>query len=342
MKNVVFEQYNQLLSICSEISKLWQEDNYDSNVFYKSVLKSSQGANFSALADIENQMYLLEEPYVRRLQHPSTFSDFNFQIYNDGRFFVEILNWYSGHVNPHDHDFTAVQYQLKGKALNVLYDFEENERKGAITTGVRRIKDVVNWSTGGSSVVKFGDEDPHAVFHLNEPSTSLLIRTLPTPRAGFQNNYFPNFKAKYYVNDAAQRKKLTSLDLIRNDESSFSRMFWYYFENQSISENLFMMIKLSDILVSIRYSYILSKVSEISCDYFMVVKSVIKENAANKIKRLAHSLSDEQIDEKRELFTIASFGGSVDASYRKLLTNRYQNVQNYDSISNHVEVLMYE
>ncbi len=332
-------EYKNLLDTCDRISKNWKEKNYNSETFFQSVEEEVDSLDLSFLADIDNQMYLLENPYVRNLQHNSTFSDFNFQIYNDGRFFIEILNWYGGHVNPHDHDFSALQFQLKGNAINVIHDFQDHKIEGALTFGERKIREVHEWKEGDRSVVRFGDLDPHGVFHLNEPSTSLLIRTVPTPRAGFQNNYFKDLKAKYYVNSYPQRKKLTSLRLLTTNLNKFRELFWFFFKNQSYSENFFMILKMAPYLTKPDFNDILNKISQINEEYYIIVSSSISEFSASKVKSFAHHLSNDYIEDKKCLFIIASLSRKSDNKHVGNYS-RLSNINNFIDIESHVEILM--
>ncbi|MGE0528984.1 MAG: hypothetical protein AB7P49_18145, partial [Bdellovibrionales bacterium] len=221
-------------------------------------------------------------------QHRSTFSDLHFQAFHNGRFLVEILNWAGSHVNVHDHDFSGVQFQLKGSSLNVVYDFTPQEQVGALRFGTLKVRRAEFWRQGDRSVVRHGDLDPHGVFHLSHPTTSLLIRTVPTPRLGSQSNYFPTLSAHYYVNNDVQRKKLTGLALLaEHSYADFQSHLEQFLASQSLAENFFMLLKLGDLILSERSAPILARYAERGTRESSVVKSVIYNTGIDFFKTRA-------------------------------------------------------
>jgi len=250
--------YQDILNLMNKIESSWQKTGFKIDNFSSIVWEKTDKFDFSPLGDVSNQLKLLELSEVRHQQHLSTFSDMHFQIYHNGRFLIEILNWSGSHVNAHDHDFSAVQFQLKGDSLNVLYDFKPQEDLGSLHFGNLKVREAILWKEGGRSVVRPGCLDPHAVFHIGQPTTSLMIRTIATPYLGAQKNYFPTLAANYYVSNAIQRKKLTGLRLMSDSSASeFRRMLLGYLNSQSLAENFFMLVKLSPVLFQKNFADIL-------------------------------------------------------------------------------------
>ena len=102
--------YRDLEQAMSRIETKWQKENYSTEMFPEIAWEETSGFDFSPLGEINNQMKLMDMPGVRIQQKPSSFSDLYIQVFHNGRFMVEILNWWGGHVNVHDHDFSAVQF----------------------------------------------------------------------------------------------------------------------------------------------------------------------------------------------------------------------------------------
>jgi hypothetical protein len=234
-----------IVNLACRIESAWHRINYTSDDFYKIVWEQSEKFDFGPLGEISAQLEIMGHPLVRALQKQNTFSDLELQIYNDGRFYIEILNWHGSHVNVHDHDFSGVQFQLRGRSLNVVYDWCPTCNFGALSQGELQLRHAELWEEGGRSIVRAGRLDPHCVFHLSRPTASLLIRTVPTKRYGSQLNHFPKLAAHYYVNTTYQRKILTGLALLAtSDECAFSEALGRYLNTQSLSENLFTLVKL--------------------------------------------------------------------------------------------------
>lgn len=285
--------YDSVLELTTRIEKHWLNCNYASQDFYKVVWEETEGFDFSPLADVAGQLELLDHPSVRLNQHRSTFSDLHFQIFHNGRFLIEILNWHGSHVNVHDHDFSGVQFQLKGDSLNVVYDFQEKESAGALRFGNLNVRRAEIWHEGGRSIVRAGDVDPHAVFHLSRPTTSLLVRTAPTPRLGSQSNYFPTLAAHYYVNNDIQRKKLTGLALLEREScTDFRHTLKKFMDSQSLSENFFMMLKLGPLLLSEAYVDLIQEYAARGDRETAVVESVVYNNGIDFLKIRASALAD--------------------------------------------------
>lgn len=307
----MFALYNDISELCSRIERQWLKYQNASEDFYKVAWEQSEGFDLSPLGEVANQMRLLEHPSVRLNQQRSTFSDLYFQLFNNGRFMIEVLNWAGSHVNVHDHDFSGVQFQLKGDAMNVVYDFEqEGETQGALRFGKLKVRHGEIWKQGGRSIVRAGAVDPHSVFHLGNPTTSLLIRTLPTARLGQQSNYFPTLTAHYSVNTDIQRKKLTGLSLLaKQDRKEFRNCFNQFLNSQSYSENFFMLLKLGELLFTDDFVDLIYAFAERGEAEAKIVHSVAFNNGIDFLKTKANQYAPHTLEEKLAVFTIAATHG---------------------------------
>lgn len=303
--------YQELNEVAKKIERQWLRYNYASEDFYKVAWEQTSELDLSPLKDVSFQMRLLEnEAAVRRNQHRSTFSDLHFQIYHNGRFLVEILNWAGSHVNVHDHDFSGVQFQLKGKSLNVVYDFETTERLGALRLGALSVRKSELWHEGGRSVVRHGDIDPHGVFHLSLPTTSLLFRTVATSRLGTQSNYFPTLAAHYTVNGDIQRKKLTALSLLAHHApAEFVSMLETFLDTQSLSENFFMLLKLGEVTFREENLAVVDKFADRGERESEIIKNVIFNNGIEFFKSQATLRKDVTEDERLAVSVLAGTHG---------------------------------
>lgn len=299
--------YKEIESTMSCIENKWQKINYSTDHFPEIAWEETSSLDLSSLGEVSNQLKLLDLPGVRFQQQRSTFSDLYVQIFHNGRFMIEILNWWGGHVNVHDHDFSAVQFQLKGDALNVVYDFKEEQEAGALRFGNLNVRESEIWKEGGRSIVRPGDVDPHSVFHIGEPTTSLLIRTIATPRYGAQSNYFPTLAAHYYVSNDIQRKKLTALGLLsRKASQEFRTNLEKFLDTQSLSENFFMLIKLGSLLLQEDYSDILQSYAAKGTLEKKLIDSVVLNNGIDFFKTKANETSDLNYDEKLAAFAVSA------------------------------------
>ncbi|MEP1964241.1 hypothetical protein [Tateyamaria sp.] len=302
------ELYTDLVAAACEIENTWLAGNYDTDLFFECVLKHLTELDFSDLATVDAQMEVLRLPEVKALQTLSTFSNLYVKLFDNGRFWIEILNWDDLHVNAHDHDFSGVQFQLLGSALSIKHDFSIIERHGAFYAGQTSIRSGHLWEEGSNSIVRHGNIDPHTVLHLGSPSTSLIVRTHPTRRYGSQKNYFSDCAGHYDVNTIPMRKNLTALRLLgKRDCSSFSRQLTRLLKEQSLAENLFMLVNLDDICFEDEQS------SEIVLEYGskgrnegMLVKSVLKKNCSSFFTNIAQKYAHLGFDERLAINTLSA------------------------------------
>jgi hypothetical protein len=312
MKNNCVELYSEINFLTKKIEENWKKFNYSSDDFYKVVWELTENLDLSLLGEVNRQLDLLQEPAVTFQQHRSTFSDFHFQIFHNGRFLIEILNWWGSHVNVHDHDFSGVQFQLKGNALNVIYNFlpADEAEHGAIRFGDLTVRQAEIWKEGGRSIVRPGKLDPHSVLHLGSPTTSLLIRTAPTDRYGAQSNYFPTLAAHYYVHNEAQRKKCTGLSLLaRNSPLDFERHLSQFTATQSLSENFFMFLKLGHILFTEPFTHLVLNYARQGDLEAKIIQSVAFNQAIDFFKTQGNRLGPNSEQEKLALFSVAASHG---------------------------------
>lgn len=327
--------YNKIDEVCKKIEKSWQKINFNCEDFYKIVSDYQNEFDFSNLGEITNQVQLLQEPQIATQQVPSTFSDMYFKLFDNGRFLIEILNWWGGHVNIHDHDFTAVQFQLKGKSLNVVYDFDEQEKFGALTFGKLNVRNASIWNEGSKNIVRHGNLDPHCVFHIGRPTTSLLIRTHPTSRLGAQSNYFPSLKAHYYVNSTVQRKKLTGLSLLsKSQPHEFKKCLNIFLNEQSLSENFFMLLKLGQICFQSEYIEILKNYARRGIHESKIIENVACNNAIDFFKNKANIETQLSDSERIALFALSASRGQLDLQLISEAIESEIKEQDFDSLIN--------
>lgn len=312
--------YQNLIGLTEKIERRWLQENYNSDVFSDVVWELTNDTDLALLGDLRNQLELLEYGPVRAVQALNTFSDFYFQIYNNGRFYIEVLNWWGGQVNAHDHDFSGVQFQLKGDALNVIHDFNCRQQIGAVRFGKLSARRAEYWKEGGRTKVFHGDIELHSVFHLGRPTTSLLIRTVPTNRYGAQSNYFKNLAAHYYVNTLQQRKKLTALRLLsKGDESGFRERIRHCFSEQSLSENLFMLVKLGTAFFDPRYAPLMTEYARTCPEAEQVVLAALVNTAEDHLRDIAHDCLAATLQERMAIHALIASADSTDL--RRVVTD---------------------
>ena len=121
------------------------------------------------------------------------FSDMPLVVYRGEGFYIEVLIWVDGTTLIHHHAFSGAFRLLHGSSLHSVYRFEEarrinsRARIGKVTcTGMRYLRrgDRHRISSGPNGLA-------HALFHLDRPSVTLVVRTDTDPDAGPQHALYP-------------------------------------------------------------------------------------------------------------------------------------------------------
>ena len=248
--NTLHPLYMELCRKCDDIDHLWSKKSYDLIAFPEIMNEVIRDLDLTPLGALENLIELLSEPDIARSQQLSSFSDLYLRLYDNGRFWIEVLNWWGSDINIHDHDFAAVQYQLCGRSLNVEYSFEHALAGADFCLGVSTIRDATVWHPGNRSFVYPGRNRAHNVCHMDTPTMSLLVRTYPSKNFGPQWNYFPpGVAGNYGIADVVFRKRVKALRLLsRGDSGIFESAFRRHMEGATPESTLFTLMKMFDVL----------------------------------------------------------------------------------------------
>jgi hypothetical protein len=112
-----------------------------------------------------------------------------FTIWSDGRFFANIYAYTTPEVVIHDHDFAGAFTNLSGTTIHATYAFPDAERVAPeVHVGELAVREVEVVRTGDVRRIDPGRRFIHQVWHVDQPTVVLVLRTgpLPAPRRQFQ------------------------------------------------------------------------------------------------------------------------------------------------------------
>src|ERR1700744_3691045 len=110
--------HQALLAVMPKIEKAWRRFDNNCAYFADIVYEHTRDLDLSPFGELSNLTRLLQDPSVASIQQASLFADFFFKLCDNGLFWIEVLNWWGSDINIHDHDFSGMQFQLKGDSLN--------------------------------------------------------------------------------------------------------------------------------------------------------------------------------------------------------------------------------
>jgi hypothetical protein len=105
-----------------------------------------------------------------------------FTIWSDGRFFANVYAYTTPEVVIHDHDFAGAFINLSGTTIHATYEFPDAERIAPeVHVGELAVRDVEVVRQGDVRRIDPGRRFIHQVWHVDQPTVVLVIRTGPLP-----------------------------------------------------------------------------------------------------------------------------------------------------------------
>ena len=116
------------------------------------------------------------------------FGDPPITLYNSPRFHIDIYFWLDGTTSIHQHAFCGAFQVIHGSSIHSSYEFEKKEAVNTFT----ELGDI---NLDHCELLKFGDvrkilpgrQFIHSLFHLDQPSATIVVRTHKSPL------YLPQF-----------------------------------------------------------------------------------------------------------------------------------------------------
>jgi len=107
-----------------------------------------------------------------------TFGDPPIPVFLDPRFHIEVLFWFSGTNSIHHHTFVGAFQVLTGSSVHSHYSFTERERPNSgFRLGDLRLESIERLERGNTRRILPTRDFIHSLFHLDHPSTTVVLRT---------------------------------------------------------------------------------------------------------------------------------------------------------------------
>jgi hypothetical protein len=177
----------------AEIERRWHALEHDPHRFAEVAAAALGEAELTRhLTPDEIVWWCLGAPTLPRQESmPARFGQPPITLFRERRFYIEALFWLDGTTSIHQHAFSGAFQVLAGSSIETRYAFEvERALGGQLALGQLR--------TISTALLNAGDVRPiasgmggliHALFHLERPSVTVVVRTFRDPDAGPQLNY---------------------------------------------------------------------------------------------------------------------------------------------------------
>ena len=205
----------------AQIETLWREKNYDETLFPEIAAQSLKEARLpEKVSAWEVIDWTLRETFLPEQRDlAGKFGDPPITLYNSPRFHVDVYFWLEGTTSIHQHGFCGAFQVLHGSSLHSWYDFEPREKINIFTEiGDINLKSCRLLQIGDVQEIWAGRQYIHGLFHLDQPSATIVVRTHRSPLAMPQYNYEKPFLAiDPFFEEPSTIKKLQALTaLIRS------------------------------------------------------------------------------------------------------------------------------
>ncbi len=198
----------------------WKEQNFSLARFpeiAKGALDEQPPSENVDLAALIRQFLLDDE---QPFQTQSNFGQPELVVYDDPRFYIQILFWLDGTTAIHQHEFSGAFHVLQGSSIHSEFTFENPRPISAhFRVGDLRMKSTELLETGSTVPIISGSGHIHSLFHLETPSLTVVVRTHSDPGTGPQFTYLPpHIAVDPFFSDALTARRKELLDVLERVE----------------------------------------------------------------------------------------------------------------------------
>jgi hypothetical protein len=139
-------------------------------------------------------------------------------VFHDPRFYIDVLTWIDGTTSIHEHAFSGAFGVLQGASLHARYAFHSERRYSEhLMLGRTERTAVELLAAGDVRPIWAGAGSAHALFHLDRPSLSVVVRTPKTVLVPPVQRVYLRSGIAYtpYHGDIERARLIRSLDLMR-------------------------------------------------------------------------------------------------------------------------------
>jgi hypothetical protein len=210
--------FNQLGTL---VHDRWRSKNFDETAFAEvatGALGDLPPVGAVDVADIVRWAVLSDS--IAPQQHDTDFGQHEPEplcVYKNDLFHIEVLFWLDGTTAIHQHGFSGAFHVLAGSRVHSCYAFDVHERVNSrLLLGRLRLSDVEYLAAGETRPIWAGSRFIHAVFHLDRPSVSVVVRTPPDKEALPQYSYLkPTVAYASFEKREQTTRQLKLLDVLR-------------------------------------------------------------------------------------------------------------------------------
>ncbi len=167
-----------------QVEKLWRDKNYSEDLFPTVAAQSLRDFDLPGKVSAWDTIFwtLGEINLPEQRDLPGRFGDPPITLYNSPRFHIDIYFWLEGTTSIHQHAFCGAFQVLHGSSIHSSYDFETKEVINVFTElGEIELDHCELLKVGDVRKILPGRDFIHSLFHLDQPSATIVVRTHRSP-----------------------------------------------------------------------------------------------------------------------------------------------------------------
>jgi hypothetical protein len=169
----------------AEIGRLWRERHYDERAFPEISARALEAAAPSEHVDFADAVrWALSNKLPPQPDIAAEFGEPPLTLYFGEGFYIDLLFWLDGTTSIHQHGFSGAFHVLAGSSVHSRYRFTPERRiNSRLAFGELSLIGAELLTRGQTRPILAGDQMSHALFHLDRPSVTLVVRTMSEPDA---------------------------------------------------------------------------------------------------------------------------------------------------------------
>lgn len=202
------------------IESRWNAVDYDETKFPEIAAELLRGAELPSKITAWDviEWTLAQNVLPEQRDLAGNFGDPPITVYNSQRFYIDVYFWLDGTTAIHQHAFCGAFQVLHGSSIHSWYEFERGESVNTFTEiGTMNLKLCELLSVGDVQPINAGKSYIHALFHLDHPSATIVVRTHKSPMYLPQYSYYKPFLAidPFFEEPGTTKKMQCIVSMIR-------------------------------------------------------------------------------------------------------------------------------
>jgi hypothetical protein len=229
-----------------ELEELWRAQNYNEAVFPALAAEALKKADLPAkVTPWEVVDWTLAQSELPRQKDPhGKFGDPPITLFVAPRFHIDVYFWFEGTTSIHQHGFCGAFQVFSGSSLHSWYEFEKRDAVNSFCEiGEMSLKLCELLEVGAVQEIRPGRRYIHSLFHLDQPSVTIVVRTDKSPLFLPQYDYRKPYLAvdPFYEHETTTKKLQTIGALFRSQVPETDRIVKDLLSNSDLHTSFLML-----------------------------------------------------------------------------------------------------